>query len=241
MNNTAVKEVLDRYVVYRKAQRNTQSDIAKLIGFTQPYYCQVEKTTIEMTYDVIQKLHQNGYNVDEIITEVSYKTQKFTILNYVMRFDEEERASVSHTIIQLFLEYWEWNNESKWEQALYAELKTLVYMHLMDCPKESVLHYIRILNGISQEKYATMFSMGRTKCGNCEKGKISPSLSMLIALYNEQLCLPSLFFDDYPGLRQIDYLLSSNEDKRIDFFDKVQKMLSTLIKDESRNDTGSNL
>lgn len=229
MSDISIDNVLVRLKEYRKAEHLSQSGIAVKLGVGQTYYSQIESGSVSLSYKVLNKLYSYDCDIDYIITGICNRSKDDLFINILKAYDKNAAMKLYKMMIAGFYQMWSWNMEDHWEKCLYSELKAMNVLSMNDASFDDRLYYIRITNGISQQKLANILGIGRTKCGKCERGQKKLDAELMMLLHHKGYCLPSFFFEEYVGLREITYLLERDKEKKDRYYRYVKSVHTNIV------------
>lgn len=224
------KNMLIRLKTYRKAQSMSQEKFAQSLGVGQTYYSQVENGEISLSYHILNGLYSYDCDIDYIVTGTQKAYSDDFLMGCIDGCDPADTMSLYTMMVTGFVQMWSWNLEDHWEKCLYSELASISVLRMMNANLDERLYYLRMVNGMSQQELANILGIGRTKCGKCEQGVKKLDAQLMIYLYNYGYCLPSFFFEEYIGIREITSLLETDKDKQNRFYDYVKCIMKNIIK-----------
>ena len=232
MLDVSMSDALVRLIEYRTSKHLSQEALADLLGISRAQYSHMEKGRNALSYRVLSGLYLHEWDIDYIITGNSYSCEEHILQKILEQCEEVNKKKLYLFLITGFIELWNWNDQNKLERCLSSELRAMDVLLLNRADFSEKLLFIRQINGISQQKFANMLGIGRTKCGKCEKGEQQLDAELMLYLYHGGYSLPSFYFDEYAGISDIEYFLNLYPERKKHYYKYVGSVLENIIGDE---------
>lgn len=210
---------LHRMTKYRKNLDLTQVEISNELGITQSQLSKMEQGKTIYSYKTLQALYAMKWDVDYFITGKKYE-YAVSELSFMLA-DVKDKALmqlVAWALIQGIKKSTVQVNEE-------TELEIELLMHrAYTTESHSLLYEIRTVSEISQIPMSEKLGVNIKKYRMLERNEISPDAELLMRIYEETGCRPSLFLN--PDC--VDEMIISNLWQLID--PKVQKEILLLVR-----------
>lgn len=211
---------LRRVVSYRKMMDMTQVEACEELGITQSQLSKMELGKTIYSYKMLQSLYAKKWDVDYFFTGKKYD---YTIseVSHIIDNAKEKREVLKLAAWALEQGIQRSNvllsEETKFEAELLKYRAYTTELH-------SVLYEIRVISGISQIPMSEKLGVNIKKYRMLERDEINPDAELLLRIYEETGCRPSLLLDP----DNIDHVLVSDLWQLIK--PQVQKEILLLMK-----------
>ena len=188
------KAFCKRMSIDRKMKNYDQSAMAERVGMTTPEYSNRESGRSMVSGTDLKKLWDSGAEIDTFGDESKKEYVREVVSEHVLYMCEQKLDSFSDEIVKDI-------------QLLRAVDK--------DSTKDSMLKCIRDVNDITdQQVISDNLGISRYKYSKIENNKEFPDAMVLIRLYQQYGCLPSMFLNLYDVRdRLLDYIFDSMSEK----------------------------
>lgn len=224
-----VEDVLIRLKEYRKVLGFDQTRFASIMGMSQAGYSEIENGKYLLSYNALNGIYHFDCDIDYLFLGNHNRCDDNMLIQLLQACEPEEVQKLYTMIITGFLELWDWNFDILWEKCLCSELRAMNLLLLNRGNYDRKLHYLRTVNDMSQQEFANVIGVGRTKCGQCENGKKGLDIESILRLYNAGYSLPSFYFEAHVGMDGINWLLEQDSDKKRKFYDYICNVLTNII------------
>lgn len=168
----------------------TQFQFAEMLEVRQDYLSKIENDLIDLSFCMLEKLYQNNFDVDYIVTghscveiqeanrikelEINYSTGFKKFWCYFMKNQEMDRFTLIDPCIQK---------------------EILAFLEMEQKENASLIFYLRKTTNSSQEKMADSLNVGPKTYRNLEYGKTLPGANIMNKLFELGYCWPSFFLN----------------------------------------------
>lgn len=232
MSEVTMQNMLERLKCYRILEGCSQQEFAGRLGIPQATYSEAETGRSILSYHILWGIYQYDVDIDYLFLGKERKKENDGLLKLLQTCNEEEARTLYIFLTEAFLQMWKWSMETTWERCLYSELMAANLLMRQKAPRCQKLQYIRIVNGFNKTQFAKELGVGRTKCGQCERGDTYLDADLMLRLYNKGYSLPSCYFEDYIGIREISGLLEQNEEFKYLYYDLMGAVVRCVLKNE---------
>ena len=184
---------LHRLNQYRLRLNMTQEETSSELGVTQSQFSKMELGKIIIPYKVLVLLMEMGWDVDYFITGKE-TCQSISELNLFMDGVEERYRKELLSAVAWFLE----QGINKCVLDISFETKCEIgILKKRACEEkfESVLYEARKIAGIAQIPMSEKLGVNIKKYRKLEKEQLCPDAELLLRIYEETGCKPSLLFN----------------------------------------------
>ena len=182
--------IVQRLENYRKKYAVIQSTMADVLQITQSQYSKIETGKVKLSYDILCKLYEMGWDIDQIITGESMPPVLDMLSQKLTQCDEADRLSL------LRLCGWaieRWNVQDAREQKVGEKL---LQMHVGLEHDLSALEKLRKACDFSQIKMAEIIGVNIKKYRELEHGSLQLDAELMSNIYEATDCKPSFFMDE---------------------------------------------
>ncbi len=184
---------LHRLNQYRLRLNMTQEETSSELGVTQSQFSKMELGKIIIPYKVLVLLMEMGWDVDYFITGKE-TCQSISELNLFMDGVEEKYRKELLSAVAWFLE----QGINKCVLDISFETKCeigILKKRASEEKFESVLYEARKIAGIAQIPMSEKLGVNIKKYRKLEKEQLCPDAELLLRIYEETGCKPSLLFN----------------------------------------------
>ena len=184
---------LHRLNQYRLRLNMTQEETGSELGVTQSQFSKMELGKIIIPYKVLVLLMEMGWDVDYFITGKE-TCQSISELNLFMDGVEEKYRKELLSAVAWFLE----QGINKFVLDISFETKCeigILKKRASEEKFESVLYEARKIAGIAQIPMSEKLGVNIKKYRKLEKEQLCPDAELLLRIYEETGCKPSLLFN----------------------------------------------
>lgn len=182
--------IVRRLEAYRKQNHMSQTALAKELNMTQSQYSKLELGKVKLSYEVMQRLYEHGWDIDMIITGES-SVHVLPNLADVFREDDITQYVSGMKLCEWAMERWR-QNERK-EEAIG---KRLLKIFLSSQEGTTPFQKLRQALGMSQVKMAETVGVNIKKYRALEKRELEPDAELMANIYEATGCKPGYFFDE---------------------------------------------
>lgn len=185
------EEFLKRLVQYRKQMHMTQDRISRELEITQSQLSKQELGKTIMTYKSLVRLMNMGWDIDYLFTGKDSVRKPSELAALLEKAGEENQKSL--------LEFITWALDKAMKQShkeLSPEEKCEIGILKMKSGKDadgSIMYEIRKISGEAQIPMADKLGVNIKKYRALERNQIEPDAELLLGIYEETGCKPSLF------------------------------------------------
>lgn len=182
--------IVRRLEAYRKKYHIPQTELAKDLNITQSQYSKIELGKVKLSYVVLNKLYEQGWDIDEIITGESSEP---VLLSIAEAFDENDMKQYMSgmKLCEWAMERWAQNDQK--EETIG---KRLLKIFLNAEENETPLQKLRKAFDISQLKMAEIVGVNIKKYRALEKGELELDAELMANIYEATKCKPIFFMDE---------------------------------------------
>lgn len=215
------EEFLQRFVQYRQQQNMTQEEISARFGVTQSQFSKMELGKVIVSYKCLRVLMELGWDVDYLITgkQSSFGTSELSSI--VGRMEETDKRELL-SALAWFLEQGIEKSVANISFETKCEIEILK-MRSEEKSTSSVLHEIRQISHKAQIPMSEKLGVNIKKYRMLEKKKVNPDAELLLRIYEETGCKPSLLLE----AADIEYKIIDDLWNQI--MPKVQKQILSLV------------
>lgn len=224
------QEVLERFIEYREDCNMSQQQLADMVGVSQSYVSKMEVGKARIPFETLVVLHDNQWDIDNIITGEIYKE---TELDKLLEDCEESKKAdflqyIVWTVTQGVKRY---NREIK-ILTQYAQKMEYLRLRTTDTvAEESVLYGIRTAGNLSQQSMAKRLNVDIKKYRALEKNKKQPDAEILMLLHNNFECMPFKMINGKYDLSEVNKIWNElNPDFRKELYEFMKKGLAFMNK-----------
>lgn len=175
---------------YRKKSNILQNEMAEYLDITQSEYSKIELGKTKLSYEVLNKLHKKGCDIDMLITGKEADAILPSLEKVYVESDIQKFSSWLK-LCEWAMEHW-MEEEGKEEQIGSRLLKIFV----SDDQNMTPLEKLRKAYGVSQQQMAEIVGVNIKKYRQLEKGKIQLDAELMANIYEATKCRPSYFLDE---------------------------------------------
>lgn len=208
--------ILRRLEAYRRKMDIPQTELAKDLNITQSQYSKLELGKVKLSYGILNKLYEQGWDIDMIITGESSAPVLPSLASAFSETDNKQYIS-SMKLCEWAMEQWA-QKEQKEEKIGNKLLK----IFLGSEENETPLQKLRKAFGVSQIKMAEIVGVNIKKYRALEKGELELDAELMANIFKETKCKPSYFMDE-----RTFYLSVISEECR--YGENREKQLSDLL------------
>lgn len=182
--------VLRRLEAYRKKLSLLQENVAESLDITQSEYSKLELGKIKLSYEILSKLYQQGWDIDMVITGECREPILESVEKLATQKDEKRFVSALK-LCEWAIEQWlqEDNREEPFGNKL---LKVFVN----DDSHMTPLKKLRAVFGVTQSQMAEIIGVNIKKYRMLEKGTRHLDAELMAVIYELTGCKPSYFMDE---------------------------------------------
>ncbi len=182
--------IVRRLEAYRKKCDIPQTELAKDLNITQSQYSKLELGKVKLSYSVLNKLYEKGWDIDMIITGESSEPVLPSLAEAFAENDEKQYIS-GMKLCEWAIE--QWTQKDQREEMLGSRLlKTFLSSDENATPLEK----LRKAFGVSQTKMAEIVGVNIKKYRALEKGKLELDAELMANIYGATKCKPAYFIDE---------------------------------------------
>ena len=182
--------IVRRLEAYRKKCHIPQTELAKDLNITQSQYSKIELGKVKLSYSVLNKLYEKGWDIDMIITGESCEP---VLLSLERAFsDSDMRQYISGMkLCEWAME--QWAQKEQKEEIIGCRL---LKIFLGSDEKVTPLEKLRKAFGVSQIKMAEIVGVNIKKYRALEKGNVELDAELMANIYEVTKCKPAYFIDE---------------------------------------------
>lgn len=196
---------------FRKLSQLRQSEMAEYLDMTQSEYSKIELGKTKLSYEVLNKLHKQGCDIDMLIVGVEENSVLPTLSELYVESDTSKFIS--------WLKLCEWAMEH-WMKENGKE-ETIGFVNA-DSNMTALEKLRQAYGGISQQEMADIIGVNIKKYRRLEKEQVKLDAELMSNIYEATKCRPSFFLDEDNY-----YLSIISEECRYD--QKREKQLKDLL------------
>lgn len=213
------KAFCKRMSIDRKMKNYDQSAMAERVGMTTPEYSNMESGRSMVSGTDLKKLWDSGADIDKLLVDVEEKPCRHVISSEIDTFGDESKKEYVRGVVSEHVLYMCEQKLDSFSDEIVKDIQLLRAVD-KDSTKESMLKCIRDVNDITdQQVISDNLGISRYKYSKIENNKEFPDAMVLIRLYQQYGCLPSMFLNLYDVRdRLLDYIfdsMSENDQKII--------------------------
>lgn len=182
--------IVQRLEAYRKKYHIPQTEIAENLNITQSQYSKLELGKIKLSYDILNKLYEQGWDIDKIITGESSEPILPSLTKAFAETDTQQYIS-GMKLCEWAVEQW-LQKEEKEKSIGSSLLKTFIRSEESETP----LQKLRKAYGVSQIKMAEIVGVNIKKYRALEKGELYLDAELMANIYEVTKCKPTYFVDE---------------------------------------------
>lgn len=182
--------IVRRLAAYRKKYHIPQTELAKDLNITQSQYSKIELGKVKLSYGVLNKLYEQGWDIDKIITGESSEPVLPSLENVFSENDAKQYIS-SMKLCEWAMEQWALKEQT--EEKIGSKL---LKAFLGAEENETPLQKLRKAFGVSQLKMAEVVGVNIKKYRALEKGELELDAELMANIYKETKCKPIYFMDE---------------------------------------------
>lgn len=214
--HSSYEDFLQRLSQYRLYLNMTQEQTSKMLGITQSQFSKMELGKTIVPYKSLECLMKEGWDVDYLMTGKQSAQNESELTNLMIQVEEKHRREFL-CAVAWFLEQGIAKSVSDISFETKCEIEVLK-RRANGTGEDSVLYEIRKISGISQIPMSEKLGVNIKKYRMLEKSKANPDAELLLRIYEETGCKPSLLidFDNVENViindlwRQIKYSVQEN-------------------------------
>lgn len=182
--------IVRRLEAYRKKCHIPQTELAKDLDITQSQYSKIELGKVKLSYSVLNKLYEKGWDIDMIITGESCEPILPGLEKAFSATDRKQYIS-GMKLCEWAMEQWE-AKEQKEELPGRRLLRTF----LRSDEETTSLERLRTAFEVSQIKMAEIVGVNIKKYRALEKGNVELDAELMANIYEATKCKPVYFMDE---------------------------------------------
>lgn len=202
---------------FRKLSQLRQSEMAEYLDMTQSEYSKIELGKTRLSYEVLNKLHKKGCDVDMLIVGVEENSVLPSLAKLYVESDSSKFISWLK-LCEWAMEHW--TKEEDKEGAIGSKLLKIFVS--TDGSMTALEKLRQAYGGISQQEMADMIGVNIKKYRRLEKEEAKLDAELMLNIYEATKCRPSFFLDEDNY-----YLSVISEECRYD--DKREEQLKDLL------------
>ena len=208
--------IVRRLEAYRKKCNIPQTELAKDLDITQSQYSKIELGKVKLSYKVLSKLYEKGWDIDMIITGESSEPILPSLAAVFNQSDDRQYVS-GMKLCGWAME--QWAQKEQKEELLGSRL---LRNFLSSEDEITPLENLRKVFDIPQTKMAEIVGVNIKKYRALEKGELELDAELMANIYEATKCKPAYFMDE-----KAFYLSVISEECRYD--EKREKQLGDLL------------
>lgn len=182
--------IVRRMEAYRKKCNIPQTELAKDLNITQSQYSKIELGKIKLSYKVLNKLYEKGWDIDMIITGESSEPVLPSLAEAFAGSDANQYMS-GIKLCEWAIE--QWAQKAGKEEILGSKL---LKIFLSSDENVTPLEKLRKAFGVSQIKMAEIVGVNIKKYRALEKGELELDAELMANIYEATKCKPIYFVDE---------------------------------------------
>ena len=182
--------IVRRLEAYRKKCHIPQTELAKDLNITQSQYSKIELGKVKLSYSVLNKLYEKGWDIDMIITGESCEPVLPSLAEAFPENDMKQYIS-GMKLCEWAMEQW-----AQKEQKEEILGRRLLKAFLSSDEKATPLEKLRKAFGVSQIKMAEIVGVNIKKYRALEKGAVELDAELMANIYEVTKCKPAYFIDE---------------------------------------------
>lgn len=208
------KAFCKRMSIDRKMKNYDQSAMAERVGMTTPEYSNRESGRSMVSGTDLKKLWDSGADIDKLLVDVDEKPCRHVISSEIDTFGDESKKEYVREVVSEHVLYMCEQKLDSFSDEIVKDIQLLRAVD-KDSTKDSMLKCIRDVNDITdQQVISDNLGISRYKYSEIENNKEFPDAMVLIRLYQQYGCLPSMFLNLYDVRdRLLDYIFDSMSEK----------------------------
>lgn len=191
--HSSYEDFLQRLSQYRLYLNMTQEQTSKVLGITQSQFSKMELGKTIVPYKSLECLMKEGWDVDYLVTGKQSAQNVSELTNLMIQVEERDRQEFL-CAVAWFLEQGIAKSVSDISFETKCEIEVLK-RRANGRDTDSVLYEIRKISGISQIPMSEKLGVNIKKYRMLEKSKANPDAELLLRIYEETGCKPSLLID----------------------------------------------
>lgn len=191
--HSSYEDFLQRLSQYRLYLNMTQEQTSKVLGITQSQFSKMELGKTIVPYKSLECLMKAGWDVDYLVTGKQSAQNVSELTNLMIQVEERDRQEFL-CAVAWFLEQGIAKSVSDISFETKCEIEVLK-RRANGRDTDSVLYEIRKISGISQIPMSEKLGVNIKKYRMLEKSKANPDAELLLRIYEETGCKPSLLID----------------------------------------------
>ena len=208
--------IVRRLEAYRRKKNIPQTELAKDLDITQSQYSKMELGKIKLSYRVLNKLYEKGWDIDMIITGESSTP---VLPSLAEAFDKSNNRQY---ISGMKLCEWAMEQSAQKEQKEVLLGSRLLRNFLSSDDDITPLENLRKTFDIPQTQMAEIVGVNIKKYRALEKGELELDAELMANIYEATKCKPVYFMDE-----KAFYLSVVSEECKYE--DSREKQLSDLL------------
>lgn len=223
------KAFCKRMSIDRKMKNYDQSAMAERVGMTTPEYSNRESGRSMVSGTDLKKLWDSGADIDKLLVDVDEKPCRHVISSEIDTFGDESKKEYVREVVSEHVLYMCEQKLDSFSDEIVKDIQLLRAVD-KDSTKDSMLKCIRDVNDITdQQVISDNLGISRYKYSKIENNKEFPDAMVLIRLYQQYGCLPSMFLNLYDVRdRLLDYIFDSMSEKDQEMHIKQTEMAKEL-------------
>lgn len=185
------EKFLQRFVRYRQQKNMTQEEAGDILGITQSQFSKLELGKVIISHKDLKTLMEAGWDVDYLITG---KRSFFCVseLNKLISLpiDEKGKGDLFSVLVWL-LEQGVDRSSVNISFETRCELQILK-MRAKDKDTKTLLYEVRQITGMAQIPMSEKLGVNIKKYRMLEREQVNPDAELLLRIYEETGCKPSL-------------------------------------------------
>lgn len=176
---------------FRKNSHILQSEMAEYLDMTQSEYSKIELGKTKLSYEVLNKLHKKGCDIDMLIVGKEEKSVLPSLSKLYVESDSSKFISWLK-LCEWAMEHW--TKEKGKEEAIGSKLLKIFVNTDSDMTALEKLR--QAYGGISQQEMADILGVNIKKYRRLEKGQTKLDAELMSNIYEATKCRPSFFLDE---------------------------------------------
>ncbi len=183
--------IVQKLQEYRKKSNILQNEMAEYLDMTQSEYSKIELGKTKLSYDVLDKLHKKGCDIDMLVIGQEQNAVLPSLSELYVESDAQKFIS--------WLKLCEWAME-RWVKEDNTEASIgckLLKIYVNADSELTPLEKLRqACGGISQQEMADIIGVNIKKYRRLEKGLTRLDAELMSNIYEAMKCRPSFFLDE---------------------------------------------
>lgn len=176
---------------FRKLSQLRQSEMAEYLDMTQSEYSKIELGKTKLSYEVLNKLHKQGCDIDMLIVGVEENSVLPTLSELYVESDTSKFISWLK-LCEWAMEHW--MKENGKEETIGSKLLKIFVN--ADSNMTALEKLRQAYGGISQQEMADIIGVNIKKYRRLEKEQVKLDAELMSNIYEATKCRPSFFLDE---------------------------------------------